>query len=194
MSPDPSQERRKWDARYQGGSGVGTVAAVLLENAHLLPAQGQALDVACGLGANAMFLAQRGFEVHAWDISPVAMARLSEESRKRGLRVIAEVRDVVADPPAANSFDVVVVSRFLDRRLTIALTNSLRPGGLLFYETFTRERVTDEGPANPCYRLADNELLALFAALRVIVYREEGRVGDIQRGFRNRAMLVAQRR
>ena len=194
MTPDPSQERCKWDERYRGSSGPGDPATVLLENAHLLPGHGQALDVACGLGANAMFLAQRGFEVHAWDVSPVAIARLSEESRKGGLPVIVQVRDVLAEPPTANSFDVVVVSRFLDRGLTGSLTNSLRTGGLLFYETFTCERVNDAGPTNLRYRLAPNELLALFAALRVIVYREEGRLGDVQRGFRNQAMLIAQRR
>ena len=48
---------------------------------------------------------------------------------------------------------------------------ALKPQGLLFYQTFTHERVTDQGPSNPSYRLAPNELLELFAPLHVLVTR-----------------------
>jgi hypothetical protein len=63
----------------------------------------------------------------------------------------------------------------------------------LFYQTFTRERVDDSGPGSERFRLERNELLRLFPDLIVRFYREEGRIGDPTRGFRNRAQLVAQR-
>ena len=62
---------------------------------------------------------------------------------------------------------------------------------MLFYQTYTRECVDVIGPRRSEYRLAINELLELFAGLRVLVYREEGRVGDLRIGWRNEAMLVA---
>jgi tellurite methyltransferase len=182
-----------WDSRYRAGLGVGIAAEVLTANAHLLPATGCALDLACGLGGNAMFLAARGFQVNAWDSSRVAIERLDSAARAQSLRLIAQVRDVLEKPPSAASFDVIVVSHFLERRLAAPICHALKPGGLLFYQTFSRQAVTDKGPQNPAYRLAPNELLQLFGALLVRVYRDEGRLGDLSQGFRDLAYLVAQK-
>ncbi|MDJ0738439.1 MAG: methyltransferase domain-containing protein [Gammaproteobacteria bacterium] len=189
MDGDPLRD--KWDRRHADASGAAMPLEVLVDNAHLLPAAGDALDLACGLGGSALFLADRGFRVRAWDISPVAVQRLRE--RAAGLPLVAEARDVVARPPRAAAFDVVVVGHFLDRGLCAALAAALRPGGLLFYQTFSSERVDDSGPGDGPYRLQPNELLRLFAGLRVRFYRDEGRAGDLAAGFRNRAQLVAQR-
>ncbi len=184
-----------WNARYREGAPASAEpVAVLRENAHLLPRRGRALEPACGLGANSLFLAQRGFEVTAWDFSVVAIRRLRERATGQGLTLSAEVRDVVARPPAPESAEVIVVSRFLDRSLIPHLTAALVPGGLLFYQTFVREAVSDRGPSDPAYRLAPNELLRLFASLHLLFYREEGRVGDLRQGFRDEAMLVGQKR
>jgi SAM-dependent methyltransferase len=136
-------------------------------------------------------LAEQGLEVTAWDLSAVAIERLGQEAAARGLKIDARVRDVLARPPGPATFDVILVSHFLDRDLAPALAEALRPGGLLFYQTFSREAVTSSGPSNPDYRLATNELLRLFAPLNVRFYREEGRVGDTQRGTRDIAQLVA---
>lgn len=194
MSENSSSQREKWDARYREAQEIGQATRVLRENLHLLPRSGRALDLACGLGANALLLAAQGLEAHAWDLSEAAVARVREQARAMRLPVRAEVRDVVAQPPTPSSFDVIVVSRFLDRSLTAHLIEALRPGGLLFYQTYTLARIDDSGPGNPEYRLKNNELLALFAPLRILVYQEEGLVGDLGRGFRNEAMLVAQKR
>lgn len=186
-----NSERERWDARYRAATGPGAPARALTEFAHLLPLGGRALDLACGLGANALFLARRGFQVAAWDLSPVAITRLRKAAA--GLSVAPEVRDAVASPPSPQSFEVVVVHRFLERALAPAIAGALTPGGMLFYQTFTRERVTPRGPQNPAYRLAPNELLGLFPGLRVRAYREEGTLGDTDRGLRDEALLVAER-
>ena len=183
--------REKWDARYREAATAGTACAVLADNAHLLPVNGRALDLACGLGGNALLLARHGLETRAWDLSHVAIERLNATAAAEGLALDAEVRDVVAEPPPPASFDVIVVSHFLERDLCPALAAALRSGGLLFYQTFTRERVSEDGPKNPDYRLLPGELLARFPWLRVIVYRDEGTLGDTAHGFRNQAQLVA---
>ena len=197
--------RAKWDQRHGSAEGLPAPALILREYGHLLPRprrlpdcdpdwqQGEALDLACGLGANAIWLAQQGFQVSAWDLSPVAIQRLSALARERGLPVAALVRDVIAEPPPAEGFDLILVAHFLDRGLCRAIADALRPGGLLFYQTFSREAVTECGPSNPTYRLGPNELLDLFPDLIVRAYRDEGRVGDLRRGIRDLALLVAQR-
>ncbi len=190
-----TSRKETWEARYREAGADGVQAAqVLRDHAHLLPAQGEALDVACGLGANALLLASRGLRVSAWDLSSQAVAALRDTAARRGLHLRAEARDVEVSPPAPASFDVITVSRFLSRPLCPHLRDALRPSGVLFYQTFVRDKVADTGPSNPAYLLAENELLELFAGLRVLVYRDEGSVGDPHGGVRNEAWLVAQQR
>lgn len=183
----------RWNQRHRDAADAGRVAHVLQEYQYLLPSSGRALDLACGRGANALRLAAHGLGVSAWDISPVAIDRLKGEAREQGLEIATEVRDVIACPPSAGTFDVILVSYFLERSLAPAIIEALRPGGLLYYETFTRLCVSTCGPSNPAYRLSDNELLGLFGALRVRCYHEEAALGDTGRGVRDIAMLVAQK-
>jgi len=185
--------RLRWDERHGQADGFGSVAQVLLRNAHLLPARGRALDLACGRGANALWLAERGWEVHAWDFSPVAVERLEAEAKRRGLAVEGQVRDVVARPPEREVFDLVFVGHFLERSLAPALVEALRPGGLLFYQTFVREVNRGRGPGGDHWRLAPNELLRLFAGLRVHYYREDAPFGGDADELADLALLVASR-
>ena len=185
--------KTKWNERYRCATGEARAARVLAENLHLLPAGGRALDLACGLGGNAILLAQQGLEVVAWDIAEVAIASLQELAHAQQVAVQAEVRDVEANPPEPESFDVIVVSYFLERNIIPALIQALRPGGLIFYQTFTRQHVSGRGPQNPAYRLSNQELLRLFSILDVLVYREEGGAGALQAGYRDEAQLVGQK-
>jgi len=190
---DARSLRAKWDERYLSSDRFPPPAAVLTENLHLLPARGRALDLACGLGANALLLARQGLDVVAWDLSPVAIARLRQELKSHGLEILAQVRDVCERPPEPEAFDVILVSHFLERDLAPTLSDALRPGGLLFYQTFSRDAVSDNGPSDPAYRLQINELLRLFPSLIIRFYRDEGSVGDTGRGTRDLAQLVAQK-
>lgn len=185
--------RAKWDARYRESDRIPAPALVLSENLHLLPRSGAALDLACGLGENALLLAEQGLAVSAWDLSPVAIERLRRAAEVRRLSVSAEVRDVQAQPPGPAGFEVILVAHFLDRTLAPAIAAALRPGGVLLYQTFTREAVSERGPTNPDHRLAPNELLRLFPGLLIHFYREEGRLGDLSLGVRDLAMLIGEK-
>ncbi len=182
-----------WDSRHAGADGVGTPARVLRENLHLLPAEGKALDLACGRGANSLLLAQAGLVVSAWDKSPVAIERLRSAAMVHGLTVDCEVRDLLRHPPPADHFDLVLVAHFLERSLCPAILDSLKPGGLLFYQTFASTCFGGGGPGRPEWRLQDNELLRLFPGVRLRVYREEVDLGDTDQGWRDLAMMVAQK-
>lgn len=183
----------KWNQRHADPTHQPRAAEVLYQNRHLLPAAGRALDLACGLGGNALLMAKAGLEVTAWDLSPVAIGRLQGFMDAQGLNLRAEVRDLSLDPLPVDWFDVIVVSYFLDRSLIPALIAGLKQGGLIFYQTFTRIAVSGQGPANPDYRLGDNELLRLFESLNLRCYREENRLGDLSTGQRDVAMLVAEK-
>ncbi len=186
-------EQKKWNNRYAAAEGKPRVAQVLRENSHLLPASGDALDLACGLGANALLLAQAGLAVQAWDLSSVAIDALRSHAVAECLPVQAAVRNVDEQPPMPASFDVIVVSYFLQRALAPALCAALRPGGLLFYQTFVKDKVFQKGPTNPDFLLAENELLTMFATLRLRVYHEAGALGDITQGLRNEALYIGQK-
>lgn len=185
--------KTKWNARHAAASGGDEPVAVLKDYAYLLPATGRALDLACGRGRNALFLAQQGLQVDAWDIAEVAIEQLAAIAQEQQLPITAEVRDVVEQPLPGETYDVVLVSYFLERELARPLIQALKPNGLLFYQTFSRARVDDTGPGNPAFRLAPNELLQLFAPLQVLVYHDEDVVGDTRRGVRNVAQLVARK-
>lgn len=185
--------QRKWDEIYRQRVALTTASLVLEQNQYLLPEQGKALDLACGQGGNALLLAKQGLDVQAWDVSPVAIEQLQQSASLQALSMDAQVRDVITQSPAANSVDVLVVSFFLERALCPVLLAAIKPGGLLFYQTYCQQKVTPQGPINPDYLLADNELLQLFSQMKVRVYREEALIGKQQQGLRNQAILVAER-
>jgi tellurite methyltransferase len=188
-------EISKWNLNYtQSGQNFNPPIQVLTENDFLLPATGIALDLASGFGANAIFLAEQGLAVTAWDISLVAIEKLTTYAVQQGLNINACQEKIVADSFTECSFDVIVVSRFLDRTLSDAIIGALKPDGLLFYQTFTREKISRKPPNNPDYLLTENELLALFSPLRVIFYRENALIGNQQRGLRNETQFVGQKR
>jgi SAM-dependent methyltransferase len=192
LNSDSLTSADKWDRRYREASGPGNPAPILAEHLHLLPAGGNALDLACGLGANTLLLAQHGLSTQGWDISAVALQRLNERAADQGLTVTTRQRDVEADPPPPRSFDLIVVTDFLFRPICPAISAALRPGGLLFYSTWCAGKRSASGPSNPEFLLQPNELLRLFPSLHVRFYREDAAAGTLTLGDRDRAHLIAQ--
>ena len=187
-------DAEKWDAKYRAGDHDRTEpAGVLSDYSHLLPVRGQALDLACGTGANALFLARRGLKTTAWDISAEAISILRARAAANNLVLETRVCDVTNTVIPAQSFDVITVSYFLERALFPIIINALKMNGLLFYQTWTKERSSDRGPHNENFRLGANELLQLCRDLHIVLYREEGLTGDLDHGLRDEAMLIGRR-
>lgn len=169
--------------------------SVLLDNTHLLPTEGDALDLACGTGRNALWLAANHLRTAAWDTNQDALQSLTDRAEQLSLTIATDCRDCEKNPPATDSIDVLVVSHFLYRPIMSSLIGSLRKSGLIFYETFTAQRPeTMNGPSNPDYLLDDGELLTIFSALDVLFLREERLQGDINMGSRGQAQIVARKR
>ncbi|HEY5717209.1 MAG TPA: methyltransferase domain-containing protein [Motiliproteus sp.] len=187
-------DRERWNARYAIPGDLPAAAEILCSNQHLLPRQGTALDLACGRGANALLLARHGLHTQAWDIAETALTPLQTRADQEHLPLTTHAVDLDSTPLPSAAFDVITVSGFLQRQLCPAIVAALKPGGLLFYQTFTQQRLADSGgPSNPAFLLAPGELLSLFAALEPLVYREERDAGDHRQGLRNQAGLVARK-
>lgn len=155
-------------------------ATWLVAHRHLLPPTGTALDVACGAGRHAQWLAREGFTVTAVDRDRDAVAALEREARGAGLPIRAVVLDLEVEGVTLglSAYDVVVAVSYLHRPLFPALIAALAPGGVLVYETFTREQAARGRPTNPAYLLERGELRRLVAPLTVLAAREgedEGR-------------------
>ncbi len=186
--------KEKWDQIYAKQSDCSLqAAAVLAEHTFLLPEQGAALDLACGLGANALLLAECGLDVEAWDISSVAIEKLQKLAVEKNLKITAKQVDIQQNALPENSYDVIVITRFLDRRLCREIMAALKPDGLLFYQTYTRQKISESSPHNPDFLLAENELLSLFSPLKVIFYQEHGLIGAMEQGERNEALFIGQK-
>ena len=146
----------------------------LTSHAHLLPIGGVALDLACGRGRHALWLAARGMRVHAVDRDAAAIAAVGVAARSRGLGVDAQVVDLEGEAvfPASETYDTIVVVHYLHRPLFPRIRQALRPGGLLVYETFTLAQARRGRPSNPAFLLAPGELVQLVAPLEIVDARE----------------------
>jgi tellurite methyltransferase len=175
---DEDSPRERWNRRYRQ-RGLRAFAqppgAWLVESGALLAGvRGhRALDVACGDGRNAAFLARLGFVVDAVDISDVAIDALQIAAAQRRLPVNALRLDLQRDPLPDGRYDVIVQLNYLQRGLFATLIDALAPGGLLIAETVTRAHVEQLGNRfDPRFVLEPGELRRVFAGHEIVRYQE----------------------
>ncbi|MBS1172423.1 MAG: methyltransferase type 12 [Proteobacteria bacterium] len=147
----------------------------LVRWAPLIPPAGEVLDLACGGGRHARFLAQQGHVVDAVDRDAQALALLAGVAGVRPLRADLEGGPW---PYPDRAWDGIVVANYLHRPLFPSLLASLRPGGVLIYETFMAGNERWGRPSNPAFLLQPNELLTAFGADLALVAFEQGEVGQ----------------
>lgn len=133
-----------------------------------IPAGGRVLDVACGSGRHARFLAARGHPVEAVDRDRDAVARLE------GLPgIVPRCADLEGGPwpYGRDTFAGIIVAHYLHRPLFPKLLATLAPGGVLIYETFAAGNERYGRPSNPAFLLKPGELLEVVRErLEVIAY------------------------
>jgi tellurite methyltransferase len=182
---DADQER--WNGRYSSQFTQRNYSwqpsGWLLEiAAQLQPprADARALDLACGGGRNAVWLAERRWTVDAWDLSDVGLAILTREVDERAARgapieVYPQQIDLDAAAIPQAVYDLVLNMMFMHRQLWPSIAASLRPGGLLVYQTFVQSPALPP-EVNTAYALAQDELRATFErlGLETLSYDEQG--------------------
>jgi SAM-dependent methyltransferase len=133
-----AERAAEWDARYRERDGAlwsgRPNGRLVAEVAALTP--GRALDVGCGEGADAIWLAERGWTVTAIDISEVAICRAREASHRAGASVEWICGDALQAPLPARSFDLVsmqypALRKAAGEAAVRSLLDTVRPGGLL---------------------------------------------------------------
>lgn len=188
-----AEDRAKWDGRYAEGAYQTRPhpSAFLAANTALLP-PGHALDLACGAGRNAIFLAQRGWTVDAVDISAVALERARDRATGLAIRWLERDLDAGFDPP--RDYDLIVNVRYVNLPLLRALLDCLRPGGTLLVEQhltpLAHAGVTVLGPRDSAFRVAPGALQAVADGLQVRRLHE-GLVRDPDGSIRALARLIA---
>ncbi|KAA2258636.1 class I SAM-dependent methyltransferase [Solihabitans fulvus] len=147
-----------------------------LIRANLGPGGKAVLDCACGIGTQALGLAELGHTVTGSDLSPVAVARARAEAARRGLRLPAVAADMRGLPFREHSFDVVVCADNALPHLTtqqdvllatIGMRRLLRPGGLLIVTTrdYDAMRATRPASTPPTVNLTENGRVVTFQLL-----------------------------
>lgn len=189
-------EHDKWNERYASGGYESRThpTALLAEWLPRLP-RGRALDVACGAGRNALYLAAAGYAADAVDISDVALARATEDAKRRGLEVRWIEADLDEDPDEAlprGGYDLVVWVRYVNAGLMPHLIARLNAGGCLLCEQHLVSDAEVVGPRGAAFRLAPGELRRAAHGLEIL-HDYEGPVVDPDGRTAALAQLVARR-
>jgi len=165
-------DRARWDARYaREGLVMGPrPKSLVLELAPALPRTGRALDIACGEGQLAIWLAQRGMQVTAVDVAPKGLEKLRARAAELGLTDRIEVVEADLDhglPEISGPLDLVACVDFYSPPIVAQARRLLAPAGLLLVELVLQP----PGGDSP-HRAPPGAALEFAAGLRVQFYRE----------------------
>ena len=202
------RDREKWDKRYRDGAyAARTHPSALLEE--WMPklvtdtAVPRAIDLACGLGRNSLYLARQGWRVIAVDISTVALESLAAQASAEELPIDCVQMDLENGQPwpkligAGSLSDLAIMMRYTNLPLIERLRDLLKPGGYLLAEA---HRITDAdvaGPRGKRFRVAPGQLRAAANGYELIDYREgivkdpDGRRSDLAQMLVRRPMTPA---
>jgi SAM-dependent methyltransferase len=182
-----NEDKQRWNERYLDNpmpQEVSPLVEKYIEHARV----GHAIDVACGTGRNAHYLADLGFTVDAVDISDYALNKVKKSAMIN--KIDADLDKYNLTP---NKYDLIVNVNYLNRRLVSQMKEALKSGGILMFETFIVAHGDFHLPTtNLDYLLRKNELLHSFIGLDVIYYEE--RIDTNLRGERIKvAAIVAKK-
>jgi len=162
------EDRTRWNEKYRTGDYPRSPSGIVTRY-HVLVRPGRALDIAAGPGRNAIFLAEKGHKVDALDISDVAIRALKGSDS----RIRTHCCDLDTYTLPRTRYDLIVNIRYLNRRLFPGMIESLKPGGVLIFETYTEKTGEKGHPIRKDFLLEENELLYAFSSLRILFYEEK---------------------
>lgn len=163
------QDRTHWDAAYADRDAALTPAlpAVFGDHENLFPQTGAALEIACGSGVAAVWLAQRGLDVHGVDVSAAAIDRARALAQQAGVTARFTLVDLDEGLPPGKVVNLLLCHKFRDPRLDGQIIDRLAPGGLLAICV-----LSEVGAAPGRFRARPGELRTAFGALEEIAAGE----------------------
>jgi len=166
-------ERIKWDKRYRARSSnrMSPPSEFIKHWIDRCPG-GRALDVACGRGRNALFLAASGYEVDALDISTEALNSAQRAAQKSGLKLNWIVHDLDEPFCPDSLYELIVMLHYVNVHLIASLAKLLKPGGILLCEQHLATDAEVAGPSNPAFRLEPQQLREAARGLKILELKE----------------------
>ena len=182
-----------WNERYRSGERAAedlraAPARLLMETAKQLE-PGKALDLACGTGRNALWLAEHGWSVTAVDGAAAAIDILRSRASKRAVTVDARVADLEKSEYRIedSSWDLIAMCYYLQRNLFEPAKQGVAPGGILLAIV----HITEPGEEPTAHRLRPGELERYFQGWEIL-HRHEGKPNDTAH-WRSVAEIIARR-
>jgi tellurite methyltransferase len=174
--------RMKWNKKYKERIDrlQEPVPNSRLKNLAAYLKGGTALDLACGLGGNSLFLARMNYQVQATDISEVAISYIQEQAAKYNLKIDPRVCDLTEWKNLHwqnHSFHLIVITYYLDRSLFPIIKSIIKEDGYLFMETFYQSPHNGNHGVSNQYKLQPKELLAEFGGWKVLFFEENEQEG-----------------
>lgn len=165
-------DRQRWEERYAAGGRYPDEGPSEFLVAHADLIRGRVLDVAAGVGRNALFLARRGNTVEAIDISLAGLRVARAAALAEGLRVLPLQADLESFPLPTDRYDAAINIRYLQRSLFEPLQRAVKPGGIILFETFLIDQLGVGHIKNPAFLLQHGELRDAFSSCELLVYEE----------------------
>ena len=158
---------QEWNDRYRSREELDDEPAPLLLRAALHLPQGRALDLACGAGRNAVWLARRGWQVTAIDGASEAVRLVREREASIDARVM-DLERGDALPFDDETFDLVAILFYLHRPLFAEAKRVVKRGGI----------IVSAAKMHGTYRIAPGELVQQFDGFEVL-HQSEGEIAEI---------------
>lgn len=164
----------KWDIRYRAVEKPDSRPLPFLVRAAQNLTPGRALDLACGTGRHALWLAAQGWQVTAVDYSAVALEMLRATAEQLGVAVEVRLADLETDEfdIAQDTYDLVCNCFYLDRDMFPKIRAGVSAGGVAIVIVPTFDDSPGLKPMNPEYLLRPGELIDFFTGWEILDYRE----------------------
>lgn len=179
------EDKERWNIRHVKKPMKTTPAPILkkfIEHVNV----GAAIDVACGTGRNTHFLEELGFKIDAVDLSDYALSQIKKTPNITKIEVDLDTYNF-----EKNRYDLVINCNYLNRRLMAQMSDSLKDGGVIIFETFiVAHEKPENGSMNPDYLLKENELQETFKDLDIIFYEERDDVNSYGEKVRIAALVA----
>lgn len=179
-----AQDRVRWDGIYRQRQQLPYPPPdpLLLEYTPPVPpdSEERALDLACGLGQDGLWLAEQGYIVDMMDISRVALSRAREEMTTRNLRNINLLQIDLDDLELEEEvYALVSIFRYLKREFFAPLLGAVKPGGRVIYETFNLRYLDILPGFNRAFLLEPGELAGYFSGWQLLQTSDEGYISQV---------------
>jgi len=161
------KDKIRWNEKYKNNKIPNEPLKVISDYTPLAIGK-QALDIACGMGRHSKFLASEGFKVDALDISSVAIAHLQNENNINAKEVDFDNYSIPKE-----SYNLIVCTYFLERKLFPQMISALKENGMIILETFLYHPENERKVSNPNFLLHIGELKTLFNKECELIYISE---------------------